>query len=109
MANATDGSMYRGNVSVTLSSAGAVILEGLSITRPTREVRQYDVNGNPLKRGQFDDFVTFSATAQYNGTKPAPGETFTYNAETFMVNSTGESHSDTDYDKCPISGTKKYN
>lgn len=107
--NYSDGTVYHGDISVTLSTTGAVIIEGFAVTRPVREVRQYNASGEPLKRKQFDDFSTASGTIQYNGTKPSRHETFTYNAETWILAQVGESHSATDYDKCPMTATLKVN
>lgn len=109
MASYSDGTVYHGDISVTLSTAGAVIIEGFTTSRPVREVRQYGAGGEPSKRKQFDDFCTASGTIQYNGTKPGRHETFVYDSETWVIGNVGETHSATDYDKCPASFTKKYN
>jgi hypothetical protein len=109
MANYSDGTVYHGDITVTLSSAGSVIIEGFTTSRPSRKVQQYGAGGEPLKQKFFDDFVTATGTIQYNGTKPARYETFTYDSENWVVTDVGETHSSTDYDKSSASFAKRVN
>jgi hypothetical protein len=105
----SDGTVYSGDISITLSGAGAVIVEGFTTNRPSTAIQQRTITGAPSKAKYTEDFETASGTIQYNGTKPARFETFTYDSENWVITSVGESHSYSDYDKCPATFAKRYN
>lgn len=105
-----DGSILNdSDLSVTLSTAGAVIIEGFTTNRPTTAVQRRGATGLPAAQKFTSDFETASGTIQFNGTKPIVGETFVYDTETWIVTQTGEVHTYSDYGKCPASFAKKYN
>jgi hypothetical protein len=109
MATYSDGTVYHGDITVTLSTAGSVIIEGFTTTRPSTAIRQNNATGEPSKAKYIDGWVTASGTIQYNGTKPTRFETFTHDSETWVITQTGETHSAGDYDKCSAEFSKKYN
>jgi hypothetical protein len=109
MATYSDGTVYQGDITVTLSVAGAVIIEGFTTTRPSQAIEQFNATGEPLRQKLISKFVTASGTIVYNGTKPGLFETFTYDGENWVIDSVGETHSMSDYDKCSANFRKRYN
>jgi hypothetical protein len=107
----SDGTVNYGDVTVTLSSLGSVIIEGFTVTRPSQAIEQFTAAGVPLKQKLVEKFVTGSGTVVVpsSGTKPALFETFTYGGENWVISEVGESHSMGDYDKAPCSFRKRYN
>lgn len=105
----SDGTVYQGDISVTLSTAGAVIVEGFTTSRPSQAIEQFTAIGSPLKQKLIEKFDTASGTIVYNGTMPTRFETFTYNGETWIVSEVGEAHTMDSYDKCAAQFRKKYN
>jgi hypothetical protein len=104
-----------------LANATNVILENISVNRPTRQVNVYDEVGKPTDSFAVDDFVTGSATAQIakdsgSVTTAAlqPGDAFstTFDAsigqENFIVTSADQPFAQLDYFKQSIQYKKLY-
>jgi len=108
----SDGTVNHGDIAVTMSSAGAVIIEGFTITRSSTALVLRDQVG-VVSRQKFiasqPDTATGTIQVPSAGTRTTLFETFTYNTETWIVTSVGETHTWQDYDKQSATFTRKYN
>src|SRR6478736_4222918 len=89
----TDGLMNFGTQPTTIGGV-VMILDNITISRPSKTVEQTDNNDEPSKQRSYPGFVTGSATVQYvTDVSPPPshGDEFTddfgFGDETFYIDS----------------------